>query len=601
MMRQAILFLCICSVIPAPLRGQTVSVDIAPSSATNHFVPQQTLGAGIDRISSGAVEKAFSKETLARLAPSGWGPITYRQNTELAVEAWHWNPQGSWSDPKGRGYFTGSSQPTQTIRYSYGYALPRRGFTRNDGTGNTGYSRLTDGDANTFWKSNPYLTRAFTSEEDERHPQWIIVDLTRRELIDSIRIAWAAPYATHYLVQYWTGDDPLGQPTRGAWQTLPNGVMESGRGGVETVKLTEDPVALRFLRVLMTHSSNTCDEDGPQDPRNCVGFAIRELYLGTMTPDGAFHDSLRHTADQEQTTTYSSSVDPWHEPRNLENKNQAQVDFDWFYTSGVTHGLPAMVPIAMIYSQPEDAAAEIRYLEARHYPISYVEMGEEADGQYMQPEDYAALYLQFATAIHKVDPSLRLGGPAFQGVNDDVQAVPDAMGRTSWLGRFLSYLKDRDRLQDLSFFSFEHYPFDPCKIPWSSLYEEPELMSHIMHVWQNDGLPKDLPVFITESNLSSSASESYMDIFAGLWLADYVGSFLTDGGNGLYYFHYLPLQVDRGCNNSPGTFGMFTTDKNYKLDQPLSQFFASQLINTEWIQPGAGINTIYPASATIPD
>ncbi len=72
-----------------------------------------------------------------------------------------------------------------------------------------------------------------------------------------------------------------------------------------------------------------------------------------------------------------------------------------------------MVPIAMIYSTPEDAAAQIRYLEARHYPISYVEMGEEPDGHYMLPEDYAALYLQFAEAIHKVDPSIKLGGSIF--------------------------------------------------------------------------------------------------------------------------------------------------------------------------------------------
>jgi hypothetical protein len=50
--------------------------------------------------------------------------------------------------------------------------------------------------------------------------------------------------------------------------------------------------------------------------------------------------------------------------------------------SGITRGLPAMIPIAMLYSTPEDAAAEIAYIEARGYPISYVEMGEEADGHY---------------------------------------------------------------------------------------------------------------------------------------------------------------------------------------------------------------------------
>lgn len=583
------------------LHAQTVNVDIDPAAATNHFVPQQTLGAGLDRISVEAIDKALTPKVLAAVAPSGWGPITYRQNTELAVEAWHWNPSGTWSDPAGRGYFTGSAIPGDPIRYSYGYSLPRRGFTRNDGTGNTGYSVLTDGDSNTFWKSNPYLTRKFTGESDSLHPQWIILDLKNKELIDAIRIEWAAPYATHYEVQFWTGLDPIGKPTDGIWETFPSGSISAGNGGVETISLTRIPVLVQFVRILMTESSSTCDADGPSDPRNCVGYAIRELHLGTLGPGGELHDLVRHTPDQDQTTTYCSSVDPWHTNDDLLSKRQAQTGFDLFFSSGITHGLPAMIPIAMLYGQPDDAAAEIRYLEGRRYPISYIEMGEEADGQYTSPEDYGALYLQFAAAMHKVDPSLRLGGPAFQGVNEDVQVWPDAAGRTSWLSRFLDYLRSHGRLQDLAFFSFEHYPLNPCAFDWAELYDEPQRIDHIVQVWHNDGLPKEIPFFITESNLSSSASEAYLANFAGLWLADYIGSFLTVGGDAVYYFHYLPLQEDRGCNNSPGVFGMFSVDKNYNIEQPLSQFFASELINTEWIQPGAQENTIFPATSTISD
>ena len=594
--------LSLCMLLSVPYSGaQTIIVDTNSRSATNHFSPNATLGAGIDRLSTQAIDKAFTKQNLDRIAPSGWQSITYRQNTDLAVEAWHWNPEGSWSDPSGRGYFTGSTKLGAPIRFSFGYALPRRGFTRNDGTGNTGYSRLTDGDTHSFWKSNPYLAQHFTGEDDSLHAQWVILDLAKREPIDSIRIDWAAPYATNFLIQAWTGDDPIASPTRGTWETLQNGVVANGGGGLQTIALADEPVSVRFLRILMTKSSDTCDADGNSDIRNCVGYAISELYVGTTTPDGAFHDVLCHTPDQEQSTTYSSSVDPWHEPSDLHNKDQAQVGFDHFYTSGVTHGLPAMVPIAMIYSQPEDAVAEIKYLEARHYPISYVEMGEEADGQYMSPEDNAALYLQFATALHQFDPTLKLGGPAFQGSNDDIQTFPDAQGRTSWLTRFIDYLRAHNRIQDFAFFSFEHYPFEGCKMPWSNLYEEPELVSHIMHAWQSDGLPKGLPVFITESNLSPAASESFMDNFAALWLADYIGSFLTNGGNSVYYFHYLPMQLDRGCDNSSGTFGMFTIHPDYTIDQPLSQFFASELINTEWVQPGKEINTIFPSSATISD
>src|SRR5579863_129015 len=275
--------------------AQTISVDT--SHPTNHFVPKETLGAGVDRIAVEAIDKDLLQPTLDKTLASGWQPVSYRQNTELAIEAWHWNPQGTWSnrsDASGKGYFTGLATPTETIRYSYGYALPRRGTTRNDGTDNVGFSRLTDGDLNTFWKSNPYLTEHFTGESDALHPQWVVIDLAQAQQIDSIRIVWADPYARRYLVQYWTGDDPIKAVTRGVWQTFPQGAITDGKGRTETIRLSSKPAAVRFLRIWMTESSNTCVSDGggeaKSDPRNCVGYAIRELYLGTLTKDGDFHD-----------------------------------------------------------------------------------------------------------------------------------------------------------------------------------------------------------------------------------------------------------------------------------------------------------------------
>ncbi len=583
--------------------AQTITVDV--SRATNHFIPSETLGAGVDRIPAEAIDKDLLPASLEATLASGWQPVSFRQNTELAIEAWHLNPQGTWSDPAGKGYFPGASVPTESLRYSYGYALPRRGFTRNDGTENAGYSRLTDGDLNTFWKSNPYLTQHFTGESDALHPQWIVLDLAQPQPVDSIRIAWGAPYATHYLIQYWSGEDPIRAPTRGVWQTFPQATVTAGKGGTETVRLVTAPLAVRFVRIWMTESSNTCDADGPTDVRNCVGYSVRELYLGTITGtstgDGAFHDSLRHTADQEQTTTYCSSVDPWHEPSNLGSTRQAQVGFDLFFTSGVTRGLPAMIPVALLYDTPENAVAEIAYIKNRHYPISYVEMGEEADGQFMLPEDYAALYLQWASALHRLDPTLKLGGPSFTGENKDIEVWADSSGRVSWTGRFVDYLKQHGRMKDLAFFSFEHYPYDPCKTPWGVLYDEPELMRHIIQVWHEDGIPADMPMFVTEGNLSSGASETYQDIFSGIWLAEYIGSLLEAGAKGVYFFHYLPLHMEPGCNSSPGTFGMFTVDAAYRIQQPLAQFFVAQLINLEWAQPGGGEHQVYSAKSDIDD
>jgi len=574
---------------------------MTPSHLRKLFVPNQTLGAGIDRIPKEVIDATFNKVTVDKALEAGWGPVTYRQNTELYIEAWHWNPTGTWSDPSGKGYFTGDSNPTETIRYSYGFPLPHRGVTRDDGTGTVGYSRLTDGDPASYWKSNPYLTKAFTGEDDSVHPQWVFLDLANLQTVDAIRIAWADPYATRYAVQFWTGEDPIKFPTRGVWQTFPFGLITEGKGGAATVRLSSSPLSVRWIRLWMTDSSNTCDNHGSADRRNCVGYAIRELYVGTLGLHGEFHDLLRHTADQDQTPTFCSSVDPWHEPSDIDRSGRAQVGFDLFYTSGYTRGLPAMIPIALIYGTPEDAAAEIIYLKKRNYGISYVEMGEEPDGHYTLPEDYAALYVQFAAALHKVDPALKLGGPIFTGQNKDIEVWADGEGRTSWTGRFIDYLKAHGRISDLAFFSFEHYPFEPCKFQWGSLYNEPELVSNIIQVWRDDGVPANVPMFITESNISSQDSENSVDIFGALWLADYIGAFLTAGGDAVYYFHYIPMGVHPGCNDSGGTFGMFAVDANRQVTQPLGQFFASQLINLEWVKPGSEAHGVYPAASDIQD
>lgn len=596
-MRKILLAAIVVSCAVAPAAAQTVRVNT--TAAVNTIDPRTSVGAGVDRIPVAAIDHDLTKEALAPVQKSGWQPVTYRQNTDLAVEAWHWNPAGTWSEAGDQGYFTGDANSKGFIRHSFGYDLPHRGVTRNDGT-LQGYSRITDGDSNSYWKSNPYLTQRFTGEDDALHPQWIILDLSQLELVDSIKIAWASPYATKYKVQYWTGVDPIRYPLLGVWAAFPQGVVTNGRGGAEVQRLSELPVKVRFVRIIMTESSNTCDTHGSDDPRNCVGYAIREVYIGSTSPDGEFHDLVRHTVDQEQTLTWCSSVDPWHAATSTVNRSEAQVGFDLFFQSGVTQGIPAVIPIAMLYDTPPNAAAEVRYIENHKYPVAYIEMGEEADGQYISPEDDAALYIQYAKALRAVDPNLKLGGPSFEGVNDDIVTWPDDAGRTSWLGRFLFYLKQHHAMQELQFFSFEHYPYEPCHIPWSSLYNEPTLVRHIIDVWHDDGLPAKMPMFITESNLSSSTSETYEDIFSGLWLADYIGSFLADGGNGVYYFHYLPLQLERGCNGSEGTFGMFTVNPDYSIRQPLAQFFAAQMINHEWLQ-AQGANQIFPAAADVTD
>jgi hypothetical protein len=589
--------------------AQEIVVDSTPSHVVNSFSPIRALGAGVDRLRAGEgapemdrrditkeeveknTDRLLSGPILAAILSAGWQPVTYRQNTELQMEAWHWNPEGAWSNPSQKdGYFTGSAEPVETIHHSWAYPLPRRGDTVGDGDG---WSRLTDGDLKSFWKSNPYLTSAFTGEDDALHPQWVLIDLRKKADVDAIQIAWATPYALDYKVQFWTGElEPFYDgTTKGTWQTFPKGSVVDGKGGTTTLKLVDWTIPVRYLRIWMTKSSNTCDAHASRasnDKRDCVGYAIKELGAGTLSSDSKFTDLINHVPSRKQTITWVSSVDPWHAASDLDVPKGDQVGFDFFFDSGITRGLPVIVPIAMLYGTPEDAANEINYLDKRHYPISRIEMGEEPDGQRMLPEDYGALYIQFATAIHRLVPNAKLGGPSFEGTLGDVEVWPDANGRASFLGRFLDYLKTHGRLNDFTFFSFEHYPPNHS---WDDLYHEPGIVSHIVQVWKDDGLPSDVPFFMTEGNMENY--ERNADIKQALWLADYVGSMMTAGASGTFYFHYIP---------TPGHPGpLLTVDTDYHVVGYPAQYFSAQMITKEWARPVDEMHQVFKASSDITD
>ena len=597
------IFLLPCAILsnlPAAT-AQAIHVDVSAGKAVA-FDPDKAMGTSMDILLATDLDAVYSEPVVKAGLSAGWGPITYRQNTELTYNAWHWNPSGTWSDEKHEsGYFVGDAEPKGFLRASYGYRLPHRGTTRSD-SGQAEYSRMTDGDPASYWKSNPYLSSRFTGEPDSAHPQWVVIEFAAPQEIDAIQLAWTNPYATKYDVEYWTPKDgALDRPTAGAWVKFPMGEVTGGSGGSKVQRLADHPISTRFLRIWMTESSNTCDSHGSDDPRNCVGYAISEISAGDFDSLGEFVDLVKHAPDQSQTVTQVSSVDPWHTDKDIVS-GRIQTGFDLFFKSGYTNHLPAMIPVAMFYSTPEDSAAQLAYIQKRGYAVGYVEMSEEPDGNNMLPEDYAALYLQWATALHKVDPKLKLGGPVFTGENEDIKTWPDAQGRTSWLGRFLDYLKAHGRMSDLAFVSFEHYPLEPCQVTWADLYREPQLVEGIVKAWRDDGVPPDVPLMNTESNISWSLTDPMQDVFSGLWLADSVGAFLTHAGPGAAYYHspVQPEALRAGCQ-AWGTYGNFVANEKLEISQYTAQYFASQLLNLDWVKHGGGTHQIYPAAGDLQD
>jgi hypothetical protein len=591
-----------------------VSAVVIADHPVNQCVPTKALGAGVDGHERDECARMFTDKNIAEMRSAGFGPLTYRLRTELAGEVWHWNPQGTWSDPVHQcGYWISDDSFAEPINLSYGYRLPRRGNTI-DQANDDGYSRISDGNEESFWKSNPYLDSHFTGEADDAHPQWVVIDLGAARPINWIRIYWGAPYAQQYRVEYWSGEDPmhLHVDRKDEWRLFPNGALNRGSGGDESIRLCAKPLAVRFVRVVMSRSSQASAQMS-DDIRDRLGFAIREIELGSIDPpsqrygatsppslrSGAassrnrFHDYIRHAPDRyRQTVIYVSSTDPWHRAEDIDYKIE-QPGLDFIMRSALTNGLPVLVPVGVLYDTPENAAAQISYL--RQYPLEGIELGEEPDGQWASPEDYAALYAGVARRLAAMNPRLKLGGPSLQNFEGQLLTWPDEAGNRSWMNRFLNCVRRAGVPFD--FFSFEFYPFDNiCADPASQLLQIPKRLGEMMVSLRTAGVPTAIPWLMTEYGYSVFAGRQEVDIQGALFNADTVGTFLTLGGSKPYLYGYEPNYLEDELKCSWGNLMMLQLKPNSDQLNRLSGYHAAQLITKEWMQPIDETHDIFPVT-----
>ena len=580
----------------APPRLDRVTIDLSAGQPANRIDPGAALGAGLDGMGQGEVTALFTPHNAARMRQGGLEPITYRLRTELGIEAWHWNETGAWSDPaRKQGYWTSSDRAAKPILLTHGYNLPRRGASI-DQANNLGYSRLDDGDPASFWKSNPYLDPRYS--HTAARPEWAVLDLGKRQPISAARISWAQPYAVEYEVQHWVGVDEY-DPV-GRWVAFPGGVVEAGQGGEATLAF-DQPVETRFVRVVMKRSSQTAPA-GSLDIRDRLGFAIRELAFGSIDAQGRFVDVVRHVRNGHvQTYAQVSSTDPWHRASDVD-RDLEQPGLDQVYRSGLTSGRPMMVPVGILYDTPENAAALIRFLHWRGYPVKQVELGEEPDGQYVEPEVYGALYLEFAAALRGVDPSLVFGGPSLQSGIADTWADPRP--DHSWTRRLMRYLRGREAIDQLGFFSFERYPFDDiCGDVSDKLMDQTQLMQALFKRFASDEIPEQTPWVISEYGFSAYSGRAMVEMPSALLNADIVGQFLTLGGDAAYLFGYgpnVPINQHLGCAGY-GNMMLWQADAKGAAKWPMPAYWAARMMTRDWAQPGGGEHALWPAATSDKD
>ena len=624
MARRIASWLILIAVTANPLAAQTlaarrndviVTVRFRPGRPVHTFLPSHALGAAVDGHDQGDTERQLTPANIQAMLSAGFKSLTYRLRTELASDAWHWNPRGVWSEPEDKqGYWTSDSKSDDPILVSYGYKLPRRGNTV-DQADNEGYSRLDDGDTMSYWKSNPYLDQYFTGEPNIRHPQWIVIDLGSPKEVDAIRLFWGTPFATRYEIQHANFDDisDISFNPPGMWETFPRGKVVDHAGGEVLIKLSAVPIRARFIRILMTEASGRATASAT-DVRDRLGYAMREVCLGIAGRNGGLrgvpkradrlgcwlHDEIRHAADHDkQTVFYVSSTDPWHREIDLD-EGAEQPGFDRIFQSGLTNGLPMLTPTGLLYDTPENAAAEIQYLQAQGYPVERVELGEEPDGQYVTPEDYGALYLQFADALHKVAPQLQLGGPSFQEILPDQTKRAVKLGNSGWLRRFLQYLETHDHSRDYSFFSFEWYPFDDvCDPVPPQLARATGMMSGALKDMARRGLSRKIPWIISEYGYSAFASRAEIGIEGALLNADIVGNFLTLGGDQAFLYGYTPGQIARDRDCTAGNNMLFSMNSDGDITYRFATYFGARLLTQEWVKPSDGWHEIYSLSLNL--
>jgi hypothetical protein len=479
----------------------TATILARPGAESHAFVPLETFGAAIDGHAEGETARLFTVHNLEQMRGAGLGALTYRLRTELANEAWHWNPAGRWSDARHAcGYWTSDDTASRAIDVSYGYTLPRRGNSF-DQADNEGYSRLDDGDTLSFWKSNPYLDPRSTHEPESEHVQWLIADFGRSRALDAVRILWGEPFAQAFRVQYWEahGSEPSDLAPAGQWRDFPRETLHRGRAGTQELKLADRPMSTRYVRVLLEQSSHTAPA-GCADARDSAGFAIRELALGTLDATGRFIDCVRHArSGTRQTRMIVSSTDPWHRQSDRD-PNCEQPGLDLIFRSALTASPSVLLPVPVLYDTPENAAAMLRFLRRRGYSVPRVELGEEPDGQFVAPEDFAALFTQTARALKQVDSTVVLGGPSWEDTeNADLAYWPQQHGtRHSWMWRFLRTLTLEHSRSDFRFFSFEWYPFaSPCPPNEAQVASAPRILEEAIAALKAHDVPTDIPWLIS--------------------------------------------------------------------------------------------------------
>ena len=136
---------------------------------------------------------------------------------------------------------------------------------------------------------------------------------------------------------------------------------------------------------------------------------------------------------------------------------------------------------------------------------------------------------------------------------------------------------------------------------WATLYREPYMVSHILNAFWQNGLPKSVPIMVTESSVAASLVGPMSTVYSTLWLADSIGAFFEAGGASYYHSPIQPQTVSANSPLGPASWSNFVADRDYNITGYTAFYWAAHMINYEWAAHRSGVHQMYSAKADIKD
>ncbi|MGC2163611.1 MAG: hypothetical protein WA634_17015, partial [Silvibacterium sp.] len=416
--------------------------------------------------------------------------------------------------------------------------------------------------------------------------------------VSGVSIVWGNPYATTYYVEYWTASDastPYTASNESGWATFGGGAISGASGGTTVITLTAE--STRYVRILMTASSNGAGG----------AYAIAELYV----LDGATVVSKNADTQADQNTVVTSSTDPASSqtcssasPDEPLSPNFYKTSFDFnTYMTEVNSFTPKAIPLITVNmgtGTASEAASWVHYANAvQGYGIHYWQIGNETNGNWetggpMNANDYGRRFIEYYNAMQAEASSdgvpITIVGPVCGSPN----ANSNAADGNSYIQDFLLRLYNNPAaaggnvVSDLGGLDYHWYPgFTTFPAGFSSpaqLAAFPVTLGN----WLNAvGLSlSSIPVIMSEYNSNANAygSNSTVQEQNGLWLADWLGAFIT--GFGKTGFANLWDVVDGGSDHTVATDGDLGYVDNSSPYQQHATYWAMQMMATDWAIQG---------------